>query len=112
MKDGTDLAFQDLLYSGVVDGEEMCDTAASQVEVPPNSKTRRSSTPVSSDHLSQIPFVGPGASFVATREKYQNRRGRGKGRRRAKNVSLEEESIPSHLTRESRLARRKNLLAK
>ena len=112
-KESSDLTFQDLLHVEVFDGEQLNKTAIEEDDVSPPKKSRRSSSPISSRSLlSQIPFVGPGEMFVNRREKIQKNRGRGKGRGKASNVSSNEERIPTHLTRESRLARRKDRSAK
>ena len=113
MKEGSNLNFENFLHSGVEDGDRPNEEVNAQVDDTATSNVPdRSPSPVSSNILNEIPFVGPGASFVTRRTNSSKRGGRGKGRGRAPNVIVNEEPIPSHLTRESRLARRKNTLAK
>ena len=89
-----------------------------------NTTRKRSSSEVQREFLQEIPFVGPGASFVADRGQNKQSRGRGKnqnsrggrnsqngqergnGRGRGRGATNNVKPIPSHLTRQARLERR------
>jgi hypothetical protein len=112
LKEDSNLKFQDLIHSGNDEDDRRNEETVQVGDTSTRNIPDRSPSPVKSNFLNQIPFVGPGASFVTRRTNSSKSRGRGKGRGRASNVLLNEEPIPSHLTRESRLARRTNALAK